>query len=71
MNLITLKKSGRIPKGCYLMNKKAKTKLFINIINRGPYDSYSRFIEENQEIEIISVNILDTGSILLTYYDKK
>lgn len=51
-------------------SRKMKTELFVNG-DGSAHVFYGRFIRKNQDIEIISVNVLNTGSILLTYYDKK
>ena len=45
-----------------------KTKLFIGL-RLDSIRAYQKFIEENQLIEIIAVNVLENDNILLTYKD--
>lgn len=44
-----------------------KTKIFIGAGTLGSVTKYQKFIEDNQHIEIISVNILKNDHVLLTY----
>lgn len=46
-----------------------KTKTFIEFGTLESVRAYQKFVEENQPIEIISVNILNNNHVLLTYKD--
>lgn len=44
-----------------------KTKLFLEIDSLESANKYKNFIEDNQDIEVISVKTLENNNILLTY----
>jgi hypothetical protein len=44
-----------------------KTKVFVELDTLKSIRAYQKFIEENQQIEIISVNIFGNDHVLITY----
>ncbi len=44
-----------------------KTKLFARATVNDVFDEYEKFLKENQDIKIISVNTMYQNKILLTY----